>query len=563
VQLSKIVKAKMNPQQLTICPDPIFVIGSARSGTTALAFALNKHSQLFNLNETTILIDLFGGDKAVQAYRTSVERPAPTMLRTLGVKLDEFLECLGVGINTLFTRKSEGKRWIDKTPQYTLLVDLLADLFPGAYFIHMLRDGRRVVNSMANFHNAPSRELERKKVGAIKPWDFKNACQVWSRYVEICLDFQSRHPTRCLTVINENLVADPAKGFRRLFEFIHAPYEEAPAEYFGSHQINSSFWEGGRVDSPLIERFSDPWETWTAEQQQTFKEKAAQTLTRCGFVLPDEPLSTTHSSGIEDPKPMVAEKVRGPAKSDKSDKSDNRTFIVLSAGLSGSDLLRDYLNQHASIRCLGEIFKKSFVNEKGWQRLSGGSAELKHLHETDLVSFWKHILERYKLDKPVIGAKIFYFHREDDEIWRYFASSHTPIIHLVRGELIDSYLSLKLAEVSGIWKQPRNKKTDAEHDRNISVDLADFENYCRRMERYIDRTRMLFGDNPSLQVDYSSLVSDRQNSMSAVYSFLGLPDHETAPRLSKQLSRNREELITNWDETASFISSNQELCVIS
>jgi hypothetical protein len=433
VQLSKIVKAKMNPQQLTICPDPIFVIGSARSGTTALAFALNKHSQLFNLNETTILIDLFGGDKAVQAYRTSVERPAPTMLRTLGVKLDEFLECLGVGINTLFTRKSEGKRWIDKTPQYTLLVDLLADLFPGAYFIHMLRDGRRVVNSMANFHNAPSRELERKKVGAIKPWDFKNACQVWSRYVEICLDFQSRHPTRCLTVINENLVADPAKGFRRLFEFIHAPDEEAPAEYFGSHQINSSFWEGGRVDSPLIERFSDPWETWTAEQQQTFKEKAAQTLTRCGFVLPDEPLSTTHSSGIEDPKPMAAEKVRGSAKSAELAKSDNRTFIVLSAGLSGSDLLRDYLNQHASIRCFGEIFKKSFVNEKGWQLVSGGSADLKHLHETDLVSFWQLIVERYKLDKPVIGAKIFYFHREDDEIWRYFASSGTPVIHSFEG----------------------------------------------------------------------------------------------------------------------------------
>ena len=295
----------MNPQQLTICPDPIFVIGSARSGTTALAFALNKHSQLFNLNETTILIDLFGGDKAVQAYRTSVERPAPTMLRTLGVKLDEFLECLGVGINTLFTRKSEGKRWIDKTPQYTLLVDLLADLFPGAYFIHMLRDGRRVVNSMANFHNAPSRELERKKVGAIKPWDFKNACQVWSRYVEICLDFQSRHPTRCLTVINENLVADPAKGFRRLFEFIHAPYEEAPAEYFGSHQINSSFWEGGRVDSPhrAIFRSVD-----TDRRTADFQRKGADT-NRCGFLCQTNFLHHTFLR-IEDPKPMAARRSR-------------------------------------------------------------------------------------------------------------------------------------------------------------------------------------------------------------------------------------------------------------
>jgi hypothetical protein len=32
--------------------------------------------------------------------------------------------------------------------------------------------------------------------------------------------------------------------------------------------------------------------------------------------------------------------------------------------------------------------------------------------------------------------------------------------------------------------------------------------------------------------------------------------------LTKQLSRRREEVIVNWDETASFIKSNDNLCVI-
>jgi len=255
-------------------------------------------------------------------------------------------------------------------------------------------------------------------------------------------------------------------------------------------------------------------------------------------------------------KQLTSERVRDPSP------SDNRNFIVVSKARSGSNLLKSLLNQHESIRCFGEIFKESFVTGKGLPLLSGRAAEVKHLHETDLVSFWKLILESYKLDKPVIGAKIFYPHREDDEIWRYFASSCTPIIHLVREELIDSYLSLKLAAASRIWKQSKKKKVGGEYDRSISIDLADFQKYCMRIRGHIDRIKSLFRDNPFLEITYSSLVKDRAKTMSAIYSFLGLPNRETSPRLSKQLSRPREELIINWNETASFIKSNNDLCVI-
>ena len=241
---------------------------------------------------------------------------------------------------------------------------------------------------------------------------------------------------------------------------------------------------------------------------------------------------------------------------------DNRNFILVTTARSGSTLLKGHLNQHESIRCFGEIFKESFVNAKGWQRLSGDGAELKHLHQTDLVSFWKLLVEKYKLDKPVIGAKIFYYHRKDEEIWRYFASSRTPIIHLVREELIDSYLSRKLAAGIGIWKQPKKKKTGTEYDRSISIDLADFQKYCMRIRGHIDRIKLLFRDNPFLEITYSSLVKDREKTMSAIYSFLGLPNQETSPRLIKQLKRPREDVISNWNEIASFIKSNDGLCVI-
>jgi PAS domain S-box-containing protein len=97
---------------------------------------------------------------------------------------------------------------------------------------------------------------------------------------------------------------------------------------------------------------------------------------------------------------------------------------------------------------------------------------------------------------------------------------------------------------------------------NIAIDLADFQNYCTRIQRHIDPFKLLFRDNPYLEIHYSSLVKDREKTMSAIHSFLGLPNQETSPRLTKQLSRRREEVIVNWDETASFIKSNDNLCVI-
>jgi LPS sulfotransferase NodH len=544
----------MDSLQPLICPDPIFVIGCPRSGTAILADSLAKHSQLFNLMETTILSDLFGDGKALAAYRSSMERPAPTMLQAFRVKQDEFLTCLGTGINMLFTSKSEGKRWIDKTPQYTLIADLLLDMFPGAYFIHILRDGRRVVNSMMNLHNAPDREKQRHKFGPLRERDFRNACRTWSRYVGTALDFVSRHPTRCLTARNEALVTHPTQGFRTILEFICAPYEDAPAEHFATHQINSSFWPAGRIDSPLPSRFSDPWATWNAEQRQIFEEETGQTMAGCGFVLPQRDAVVAASSGKAEAKSL-------PAKTALDSVSlNNRTFILLSVARSGSNLLRDYLNQHNSVRCFGEVFKKSFVNEKDWQFFASMDSNIDRLHADDLVSFWKLALEHYELDHPVIGAKIFYYHREGNEIWRYFASSRTPIIHLVREELIDSYLSLKLAEASGVWKQPRKKMIETDYERNIYVDLIDFKKYCTRMQRYIKQARALFQNNPCLNLSYSSLINDRDNIMRAVYSFLGLPDQPTSSRLVKQRSHNREELIINWTETADFITNNPHLC---
>jgi hypothetical protein len=86
-------------------------------------------------------------------------------------------------------------------------------MFPGAFFIHILRDGRRVVHSMINVTRRFDRQrLEAaQRTGHIPPWpeDFRSACIAWRCCVEKSLEFCMGNPTRGITVLHEQLVADP------------------------------------------------------------------------------------------------------------------------------------------------------------------------------------------------------------------------------------------------------------------------------------------------------------------------------------------------------------------
>src|SRR5256714_322108 len=229
---TKSIQACMGVQPT--CDNPIFIIGSPRSGTSILAWSLAQHSRLWTSDESDILYHLFGDDSVDIAFRTSIERSDGNWLKKQAVEPAEFTSYLGLGLNALFTSRSKGRRWIDQAPTYTYMIDGLARMFPGAFFIHLVRDGRRVVNSMI-------------KSGFEVPWarDFRLACQTCRQSVELSLAFSEKAAARCLTVCNEDLLQQPARSFRKILRFIRADYESAPARYFKNNRINSRYQKDG------------------------------------------------------------------------------------------------------------------------------------------------------------------------------------------------------------------------------------------------------------------------------------------------------------------------------
>jgi Sulfotransferase family len=275
-----------------ICPNPVFIIGSPRSGTTALGHALDRHPELWAARESYFLYDCFGNGRAGGTWQRHRERKNPSFLANSEVERAEFLGFLGLGVNALYTSRSGGLRWVDPTPLNTIMVEDLADLFPGAMFLNLVRDGRAVVRSMGRFRE--NLEAKRGQIPDFEmpPWthDFRSACETWSRYVTAGGTFGAAKPDRCLTIRNEDLAADAAAGFARIQEFLGLVQDDEPGAFFGKRRINSSFSEGS----------SEPgWLDWAPEQRRTFAEIAGATLIEAGYADADELETWASSQPVE------------------------------------------------------------------------------------------------------------------------------------------------------------------------------------------------------------------------------------------------------------------------
>lgn len=266
---------------MPICPNPVFVIGSPRSGNTVLGRSLAEHSEFWTSGESDFLYRVFRDHFMQRAFDRAIQMPGRRWLRLEDVDREEFLAYIGMGINALFTSRSDGRRWIDHTPLYTLIVDTLGEVFPGASFLHIARDGRDVVHSMLHFSHAVSDPAVGRYLRQSVPWatDMRSACEAWRDYVATAMAFCDEHQDRALVVRYEDLAADPEAGFLDIHRFLGVGDEDGPARFITERRINSSFGDRARPTAEGV------WEGWDEERRRIFAEVAGPTMVRCGYSM--------------------------------------------------------------------------------------------------------------------------------------------------------------------------------------------------------------------------------------------------------------------------------------
>ena len=255
----------------------VFIIGCPRSGTSMLAWTLAQHRSFWTSAESDYLTTLFGKGHLLGVYDKAFNRPDRGWLKKEGVGFEEFASMLGLGVEALFASRSGGARWVDSTPGYTLMVPELMHLFPAASFIHIVRDGRAVVNSMV-------------LSGFETNWssDFATACRTWVHYVSKGRESVRADPTRAIEVRYEALTASPASELTRIFKFLGEQPSEKAVAFISTKRINSSY---GNINPGDIRRAKDPassprrpWEEWSLHQKGTFSRIASRSMSKFGYV---------------------------------------------------------------------------------------------------------------------------------------------------------------------------------------------------------------------------------------------------------------------------------------
>lgn len=242
---------------------PVFVLGKQRSGTTWLANQLCRHPSIagvqheehHGVHESAFFSHVSGryGDLSYRVnFIEFVEvMAAADYFRLAGAGKDYLYSLWPCDYATVFRRvmeryatEREASHWLEKTPTHTPCVARLAESFPDARFVAVVRDVREVVeSSLARPRPAGFETRARLRWHLIL-----RTVTSWAYYSAVIRRF-SRHSRRILVLEFEDLRSDLEATLRAVCDFLGLPFD--PEMCVGEYRPNTSFEEEAAREAVL------------------------------------------------------------------------------------------------------------------------------------------------------------------------------------------------------------------------------------------------------------------------------------------------------------------------
>ena len=195
---------------------PVFVVGMPRSGTTLVEQVLASHPRVFGAGELRLVPETF--DSLPQTTGRT-ESPLDC-IKHLDRESIERIANLHMG--ALMALNDSADRIVDKLPENTLYLGLIAVLFPRAKVIHCRRDLRDVALSCWTTHFANLR------------WacDLHHVETRIREYRRLMNHWHAVLPVRMLELDYEAMVADPERSSRELVAWCGLEWDPACREFY-------------------------------------------------------------------------------------------------------------------------------------------------------------------------------------------------------------------------------------------------------------------------------------------------------------------------------------------
>ena len=238
-----------------LSPDPIFVVGLPRSGSTLVEQILASHSRVEGTMELpdigSIAVDLSGRHDRDRARSTD-----SYLERLLELSADELM-ALGQRYlqGTRIQRKTARPLFVDKMPNNFAHIGLIHLILPNATII----DARR--GAMATGFSAFKQHFSR---GQGFTYDLTELGRYYCEYVALTAHYDDVLPGRVHRIEHERLVADPATEISRLLAHCGLAFEDQCLSFHTTERsVRTASSE--QVRRPLSSEGIDQWrnyETW-------------------------------------------------------------------------------------------------------------------------------------------------------------------------------------------------------------------------------------------------------------------------------------------------------------
>ena len=230
-------------------PDPIFIVGLPRSGSTLIEQILSSHSAVEGTMELPEIIAMTralrrGGEGAASYHEVLAELPVERFAE-LG---RQFLD------RTRVHRKTAAPLFIDKMPNNFLHLGLIQLMLPNAKIIDARRHPLACCFSGFKQHFARGQSFS---------YSLTDLGRYYCDYVDLMAHFDAVLPGRVHRVIYERMVEDTESEVRRLLDHCRLPFEASCLRFFENDRpVRTASSE--QVRRPINRDGIDQWRHYAA-----------------------------------------------------------------------------------------------------------------------------------------------------------------------------------------------------------------------------------------------------------------------------------------------------------
>lgn len=240
---------------ITMNQQPVFIIGSPRSGTSLLRLMMTSHSQIMVPPECGFLVwlanhygdwaekDIFNQQRLCNylnelqecrkfdTWELGSHEIKAKILQIKPVNYSQLSSCVYLAYAEKLGRQSV--IWGDKNNFYLEHIPELIKLYPQARFIHIVRDGRDIACSYREIQQRPSSSPYSPNL----PIDLVTIARQWSSNLsKILEDLSVLKAEQKLTISYEHLVTEPQVVMQKVVDFLVVDYEPAMLDFYLSNQ---------------------------------------------------------------------------------------------------------------------------------------------------------------------------------------------------------------------------------------------------------------------------------------------------------------------------------------